>query len=79
MNEKPLFLIHELAHRLLAGNRIGPLRKKFKNEEEKKLATHKILYLILYDIWIELYGEDFARESVLAETNGNQLKIYSKA
>ena len=77
--QKVSFLIHELTHRLLAGNGIRPQQEKFKSEEEKKLAVHKILYLILYDIWVELYGEKFAKESVKSEINIPGTEVYKKA
>jgi hypothetical protein len=76
---KVSFLIHELTHRLLAGNGIGPQQEKFKSEEEKRLAVHKILYLILYDIWVELYGEKFAKESVKSEIDIPGTEVYKKA
>lgn len=48
-------LIHELLHRLLYANGVD------KNEVgENKLESHKILDLILYDIWVEIYGAEFA-------------------
>lgn len=78
-DRKISFLIHELSHRLLAGNGVGPRQKKFKSEKSKKLAVHKILYLILYDIWTELYGEKFAKESVESEINISGDEVYKKA
>jgi len=76
---KVSFLIHELTHRILAGNGIRPRQKKFKSEESKKLAVHKVLYLILYDIWVELYGEKFAKESVESEISISGTEVYKKA
>lgn len=52
-------LIHELCHILLNDNSI-PL---------KKFDSHQIINLILYDIWVNLYGEDFAHKQMAAESN----------
>lgn len=55
-------LIHELMHRLI---------KIADNSHYKKnpLEQHKDLYLVLYDIWVDLYGEEFAEENRLAESD----------
>lgn len=78
-DRKTSILIHELTHRILAGNGIGPLTKQFKNEKEKSFGVHQILYLILYDIWVDLYNEKFAQESALAESNIPRTDVYKKA
>ena len=47
---KKATLIHELGHRFL-----------FDIEsKEQDLDSHQLLFLFLYDIWTELYGEEFA-------------------
>ncbi len=51
-------LTHELLHRLLEGNGL-----KTKDPVE----AHTWLDLKLYEIWVELYGEDFAKKSVELE------------
>jgi hypothetical protein len=52
-------LIHELGHRVISGN----IRRK--NVKKKiSLDAHKLLDLILYDIWIDLYGQKFANNAV---------------
>lgn len=49
-------LIHELSHRLLFN-----LKKRPEGDE------HPIINLFLYDVWVELYGEDFANNMVEIE------------
>ena len=51
-------LIHELSHRLLFN---------IKNRVEED--EHKTIYLFLFDVWVELYGEDFAKKMVQIEMN----------
>ncbi|MBC7894811.1 MAG: hypothetical protein H7066_05325 [Cytophagaceae bacterium] len=48
-------LIHELGHRLQAG--------LFRREEEE----HGPLFLWIYDVWVELYGREFADAQVTVE------------
>ncbi len=55
---KKATLVHELLHRLLMDNNYWLKDKDSFNEE-----VHKIIYLILYDIWIDLLGEKPAKES----------------
>lgn len=64
---KKATLIHELGHRLLAGNKITKKGKNFR-----ALEIHKPLYLILYDIWVNLYGEDFAKKNVKIESERHE-------
>lgn len=54
-------LVHELGHRIISGNL---RRNKIKRPA---LDSHKLLDLILYDIWVELYGKEFADSAVEAE------------
>jgi hypothetical protein len=59
-------LIHELAHRLVAGNRarLGlPPYHPDRNREE-----HELIDLFLFDAWTDLYGEAFARRQVAIES-----------
>jgi hypothetical protein len=51
-------LIHELGHRLQAC--LGP--------HQDTLSDHDILFMYLYDVWTDLYGEDFAKQQVAAES-----------
>jgi hypothetical protein len=55
-------LTHELCHRLVVGNNIKI--KAGKTYNSWTLAIHKHIDLILYDIWVELYGEDFAKKEI---------------
>jgi hypothetical protein len=55
---KKATLVHELGHRLLVPIRIP---------EAKQLDEHRVLFLILYDIWEKLYGSD----SLDSNTNNN--------
>lgn len=56
--QKKSTLIHELCHKVIK-----------LNDEMKasSLENHKILNLILYDIWVELYGKEFADDAVTRE------------
>lgn len=62
-------IIHELCHRLSVGNHIV-----IKDERglTSSLENHRILNLILYDIWSDLYGEEFAKEAALIESKRQQ-------
>jgi hypothetical protein len=48
-------LIHELGHRLMSG--------LFRRDE----GEHEMLFLWVYDVWIDLYGQQFADEQVAIE------------
>lgn len=60
-------LVHELCHRILAGNKV-----------KIEFEVHKVLNLILYDIWTELYGKKFANKVKEWESNLSQ-GVYKKA
>ncbi len=53
---KKATLVHELSHRLLFN-----LKNRPEGDE------HQVINLFLYDVWVELYGEDFANEMVEIE------------
>ena len=59
-------IAHELAHRLLAGNRrrlgLGPYQPGRDREE------HELIDLFLYDAWCDLWGEEFAQRQVAVES-----------
>ncbi len=59
LEKKRATLVHELTHKVL------PRNEKMKASE---LENHKILNLILYEIWTELYGKEFADLSVEGES-----------
>jgi hypothetical protein len=63
-------LIHELGHRLLVPIRIP---------KSKDLDEHKVLFLILYDVWEQLYGKEFADRSVEVEKQRKGLYDYEAA
>jgi hypothetical protein len=54
---KKATLIHEIGHR-----HISQLDKRPEGIDE-----HSVLFLILYDIWFDLYGKTFADEQVVVE------------
>ncbi len=49
-------LVHELGHRLAMTLPRSP-----------ELDDHRLLYLFLYDVWTDLYGQDFADRMVAIE------------
>ena len=61
-NVKRSTLIHELGHRLVGTAIRGT----------DTLDTHKALFLILYDVWADLYGATFADNAVQASRAGSQ-------
>ena len=60
-------LVHELCHRLLYGNNI---------HHDDSFEQHKQINLILYDVWEQLYGNEFAEEMVNREMNHPKAPIY---
>jgi hypothetical protein len=64
---KKATLIHEIGHRLQ-----GPL---FKRGEE----DHPFLFLYLYDVWRDLYGQEFADAQVKIESARKGLYDYERA
>ena len=52
---KKAVIIHELGHRILY---------KRLNIKVESLEIHKALFLVLYDLYVDLYGEKFAKEIV---------------
>ncbi|HEX7774048.1 MAG TPA: hypothetical protein VF435_16615, partial [Pyrinomonadaceae bacterium] len=67
---KKATLVHELGHRLIVPIRIP---------EGKQLDEHRVLFLILYDIWEELYGREFADHAVEVEKKRKGLYDYESA
>lgn len=63
-NTKKSILIHELGHRILY-KRVKGMGKA------TKLDRHKFLFLILYDVFTELYGESFTKEAIVWDSNLN--------
>jgi hypothetical protein len=48
-------LVHELAHRLISG--LVP----------KDFEDHPVIFLFVYDVWVQLWGQEFADEQVAVE------------
>ena len=64
---KKAALIHELLHRHIFG---------FQNQE---IDAHRMINLILFDIWVEVYGEEFAKEQVEIEKKRKGVYDYKSA
>lgn len=62
-------LIHELVHRLS----VDYMLKLPDEADNLSLGLHKQIDLILYDLWTQLYGEDFANEQVKIESDRTPL------
>ena len=58
-------LVHELCHRLVVRNNIKVESRKSYNSWI--LAIHKHIDLVLYDVWVKLYGENFAKREIKYE------------
>jgi len=65
---KKATLIHELGHRLIADV-----------PQTKEMDEHRVLFLVLYDIWEKLYGKDFADKAVEVEKARKGLYDYESA
>jgi hypothetical protein len=59
-------LVHELAHRLIAGNRVRLGLAPYSPARERE--NHELIDLFLYDVWVDLAGEEFARRQVAVES-----------
>jgi hypothetical protein len=66
---KKATLIHELGHRHLA-----QLRRRPPGVDE-----HRVLFLVLYDVWEQLYGKGFADEQVEVEKRRRGVYDYAAA
>lgn len=73
-NTKYATIIHELLHRLFNDSGIFVLKNAPK---DGGLLSHKVVNLVLYDIWIELKGKDFADEEMRVESS--RTEIYEHA
>jgi hypothetical protein len=67
LDTKRATLIHELGHRLQNGY--------FLRDDE----DHPALFLYLYDVWVDLYGAQFAEEQVAVESRRRGLYDYEGA
>ncbi|MEI8338874.1 MAG: hypothetical protein WCF91_03015 [bacterium] len=66
-------LVHELIHRILDYNKIHISAEP----QSISLEIHKLLDLILYDIWTDLRGEEFAKRQV--EVESRRTPMYEEA
>lgn len=60
-------LVHELSHRLIAGL------------VEKDVESHSVIFLLLYDAWVELWGREFADSQVAVESQRRGTFDYETA
>ena len=60
-------LIHELGHRYII-----PIEL-----QDEDFDVHRLLYLVLYDLWVDLYGTDFADTMVRVESERKGRNGYS--
>lgn len=60
-------LVHELSHRLIS------------DVVAKKYEDHPVIFLFLYDVWVELWGRDFADSQVAVESQRRDLYDYEAA
>jgi hypothetical protein len=60
-------LVHELAHRLIA------------DLSSWNLEEHPIIFLFVYDVWVKLWGQDFADEQVAVESERRGRYDYESA
>ena len=67
VDTKRATLVHEMSHRLIADITA-------KDEED-----HPIIFLFLYDVWVELWGEEFALAQVAVESRRRGLYDYEGA
>ena len=65
---KKATLIYELGHRLVG-----------RIPTTKEIDGHRVLFLVLYDIWESLYGKDFADKMVEVEKKRKGLYDYDSA
>ena len=62
-------LVHEHGHRLIAQLTVRP----------SELDEHRVLFLLLYDVWTSLWGKDFADQQVAIESDRRGLYDYETA
>jgi len=62
-------LVHEHGHRLIAQLRNRPA----------DLDEHRVLFLFLYDVWVSLWGKDFADAEVVFDSGLTGLYDYKGA
>lgn len=65
---KKATLVHELGHKLI-----------LRIPKTKEIDAHRVLFLVLYDIWESLYGRDFANRMVEVEKKRKGIYDYESA
>jgi hypothetical protein len=60
-------LVHELSHRLISD--VAP----------ESVDQHQVIFLFVYDVWVELWGEEFADAQVVVESGRRALYDYEAA
>jgi hypothetical protein len=58
---------HELCHRIIKTSNIKLTLRK--NRYDYTIDIHRPVMLILYDIWVKLYGKQFAKKRIEFEIN----------
>lgn len=70
LDEKKMTLIHELGHLLMVDNNIKVIK-----DNNYDLNVHKQLFLILFDVYVELVEKEKAIEQVEKEKKNRQLYV----
>jgi len=70
-NTKIATTIHELLHRFL--HEAGIYKITSGPSKDRGLLSHQVLNLILFDIWEDLYGKDFAQQEVSVESKRSDM------
>jgi hypothetical protein len=60
-------LVHELSHRLISG--VAP----------ESVDQHQAIFLFVYDVWVQLWGKEFADAQVVVESGRRGLYDYESA
>jgi hypothetical protein len=66
---KKATLVHELGHRFNSQHGI----------RTKEIDEHRVLFLWLYDVWVKLYGKEFADDAVKVEAARKGIYDYETA
>jgi hypothetical protein len=59
-------IVHELSHRLIRGNRARLGMPPYQPDRQRE--NHELIDLFLFDVWTDLFGEEFARRRAAAES-----------
>lgn len=69
---KKATLVHELLHIICA------FKTEFVDDNDSlALSLHKVIFLVLYDVWVDLYGKAFADRQV--EIESSRTDMYKEA